>query len=66
MLISVAYMDPGNYAAGITAGASNEYSLLFIVFLSNVIAIFYKVSVKLGSVTGYDLARCCREYYLNN
>lgn len=63
MLISVAYMDPGNYATGITAGASNEYSLLFIVFLSNVIAIFLQsLCIKLGSVTGYDLARCCREY----
>lgn len=63
MLISVAYMDPGNYATGITAGASNEYSLLFIVFLSSVIAIFLQsLCIKLGSVTGYDLARCCREF----
>ncbi|RCK55107.1 Manganese transporter SMF1 [Candida viswanathii] len=69
MLISVAYMDPGNYATGITAGASNKYSLLFIVFLSNVIAIFLQsLCIKLGSVTGYDLARSCREFlpgYLN-
>ncbi|MCP8719216.1 MAG: Nramp family divalent metal transporter [Asgard group archaeon] len=63
MLISVAYMDPGNYATGITAGASNKYSLLFIVFLSNVIAIFLQsLCIKLGSVTGYDLARSCREF----
>ncbi|KAK6454400.1 manganese transporter [Scheffersomyces xylosifermentans] len=63
LLISVAYMDPGNYATGITAGASNKYSLLFIVFLSNIIAIFLQtLCIKLGSVTGYDLARCCREY----
>ncbi|RLV93009.1 Manganese transporter SMF1 [Spathaspora sp. JA1] len=63
MLISVAYMDPGNYATGITAGASNKYALLFIVFLSNIIAIFLQsLCIKLGSVTGYDLARCCREY----
>ncbi|EGW32960.1 uncharacterized protein SPAPADRAFT_60295 [Spathaspora passalidarum NRRL Y-27907] len=56
-------MDPGNYATGITAGASNKYSLLFIVFLSNIIAIFLQsLCIKLGSVTGYDLARCCREY----
>ena len=67
MLISVAYMDPGNYATGITAGASNKYSLLFIVFLSNVIAIFLQsLCIKLGSVTGYDLARSCREFYLSN
>ncbi|ABN67611.2 manganese transporter [Scheffersomyces stipitis CBS 6054] len=63
LLISVAYMDPGNYATGITAGASNRYSLLFFVFLSNIIAIFLQsLCIKLGSVTGYDLARCCREY----
>ena len=45
MLISVAYMDPGNYATGITAGASNEYSLLFIVFYLMLLPYFYKVSV---------------------
>ncbi|KAK6201008.1 manganese transporter [Scheffersomyces amazonensis] len=64
LLISVAYMDPGNYATGITAGAANQYSLLFIVFLSDIIAIFLQsLCIKLGSVTGYDLARCCREYF---
>ena len=69
LLVSVAYMDPGNYATCITAGASNKYSLLFIVFLSNLIAIFLQtLCIKLGSVTGYDLARSCREFlpkYLN-
>ncbi|KAK6461837.1 manganese transporter [Scheffersomyces coipomensis] len=64
LLISVAYMDPGNYATGITAGAGNKYALLFIVFLSSIIAIFLQaLCIKLGSVTGYDLARCCREYF---
>lgn len=63
LLVSVAYMDPGNYATGITAGASNKYSLLFIVLLADIIAIFLQVlCIKLGCVTGYDLARCCREY----
>lgn len=63
LLVSVAYMDPGNYATGITAGASNEYSLLFFVFISNIIAIFLQaMCIKLGSVSGYDLARCCREF----
>ncbi|KAK6868395.1 Manganese transporter SMF1 [Candida tropicalis] len=69
LLVSVAYMDPGNYATCITAGASNKYSLLFIVFLFNLIAIFLQtLCIKLGSVTGYDLARSCREFlpkYLN-
>lgn len=63
LLISVAYMDPGNYATGITAGALNKFSLLFIVFLANVMAIFLQsLCIKLGTVTGYDLARCCREF----
>lgn len=63
LLISVAYMDPGNYATGITAGASNRYSLLFFTLLSTIIAIFLQIlCIKLGTVTGYDLARCCREY----
>ncbi|CAK9439584.1 uncharacterized protein LODBEIA_P36840 [Lodderomyces beijingensis] len=63
LVVSVSYLDPGNYQTAITAGSSNQYSLLFIVFLSNVIAIFLQsLCIKLGSVTGYDLARCCREY----
>lgn len=63
IMVSVAYMDPGNYATGITAGASNRYSLLSIVLLSTIIAIFLQVlCIRLGSVTGYDLARCSREY----
>lgn len=63
VMISVAYMDPGNYATGVTAGAANRYSLLFITFLSSVIAVFLQsLCIKLGTVTGYDLARCCREY----
>ncbi|CUM62477.1 uncharacterized protein PRCAT00000027001 [Priceomyces carsonii] len=63
LMVSVAYMDPGNYATGVTAGALNGYSLLFIVLISNIIAIFLQsLCIKLGSVTGYDLARCSREY----
>lgn len=63
LMVSVAYMDPGNYATGITAGSLNKYSLLFFVLLSNIIAIFLQsLCVKLGSVTGFDLARCSREY----
>lgn len=62
-MISVAYMDPGNYATGVTAGASNQFSLLFITFVSSVIAVFLQsLCIKLGTVTGYDLARCCREH----
>lgn len=57
-------MDPGNYATGTTAGAGNKYSLLFIVLVSNIIAIFLQsLCIKLGTVTGYDLARCSRQYF---
>ncbi|KAI5965305.1 SMF1 [Candida pseudojiufengensis] len=63
LIISVAYLDPGNYSTAVSAGANTKYSLLFITFLSNIIAIFLQsLCIKLGSVTGYDLARCCREY----
>ena len=51
LLVSVAYMDPGNYATGITAGASNKYSLLFIVLLADIIAIFLlKIPLPAGVV----------------
>lgn len=65
IMVLVAYMDPGNYATGVTAGALNRYSLLFIVFLLNLIAIFLQIlCIRLGTVTGHDLARCCREHLL--
>lgn len=63
LMVSVAYMDPGNYSTAVDAGANNQFSLLFIVFLSNVIAIFLQsLCIKLGSVTGLDLSRACRRY----
>lgn len=63
IMISVAYMDPGNYSTGVSAGANNRFSLLFFVLVSNFMAIFLQsLCIKLGTVTGYDLARCCREY----
>lgn len=63
IMISVAYMDPGNYSTGVSAGANNRFSLLFFVMISNFMAIFLQIlCIKLGTVTGYDLARCCREY----
>lgn len=69
LMVSVAYMDPGNYSTSVAAGASNRYSLLFVVLFSNIIAIFYQsLCVKLGTVTGLDLSRSCRKHlpwYLN-
>uniref|UniRef100_A0A0L0NRF7 Metal ion transporter n=1 Tax=Candidozyma auris TaxID=498019 RepID=A0A0L0NRF7_CANAR len=63
IMISVAYMDPGNYSTGVVAGANNRFSLLFFVLVSNFMANFLQsLCIKLGTVTGYDLARCCREY----
>ncbi|AMD18618.1 HBL284Cp [Eremothecium sinecaudum] len=63
IMVSVAYMDPGNYATDISAGAANEFSLLFIISLSCLIAVFLQsLCVKLGSVTGLDLSRACRHF----
>ncbi|KAI5960896.1 SMF1 [Candida theae] len=63
LVVSVSFIDPGNYQTCVTGGSSNQFSLLFIVFLSNCIAIFLQsLCIKLGSVTGYDLARCSREF----
>ncbi|KAI5950530.1 SMF1 [Candida margitis] len=63
LVVSVSFIDPGNYQTCVTGGSSNRFSLLFVVFLSNCIAIFLQsLCIKLGSVTGYDLARCSREF----
>lgn len=63
LMVSVAYMDPGNYATGVTAGASNRFSLLFMTLMSSIIAVFLQsLCIKLGTVTGHDLARCSREH----
>ncbi|KAL4798727.1 natural resistance-associated macrophage protein-domain-containing protein [Aspergillus venezuelensis] len=62
-LIAVAYIDPGNYATDVAAGASYRYALLFIVLLSNIFAIFLQsLCIKLGTVTGLNLAENCREH----
>jgi manganese transport protein len=63
MLISVGYMDPGNWSTDLSAGASFKYGLLFIVGLASLMAIFLQViSARLGVVTGKDLAQCCRDH----
>ncbi|RYP64181.1 hypothetical protein DL771_008872 [Monosporascus sp. 5C6A] len=62
-MVSVAYIDPGNYATGITAGASYRFRLLFVILVSNLIAIFLQnLSIKLGTVTGLNLAEACRAF----
>ncbi len=63
LLVSVGYMDPGNWATDLQAGAQFKYALLWIVGLSSLMAIFLQVvSARLGISTGKDLARCCRDY----
>src|ERR1700691_4518754 len=64
VIASVAYMDPGNFATNIEAGAKYNYDLLWVVLLANVIAMpFQALSAKLGIVTGKNLAELCREQY---
>jgi manganese transport protein len=63
LLVSVGYMDPGNWATDLQAGAQFKYSLLWIVGLSSAMAIVLQiVAARLGIVTGKDLAQCCRDY----
>lgn len=63
-LVSVGYMDPGNWATDIDAGARFGYKLLWVILLSNIIAILLQtLSAKLGIATGKDLAQNCKEKY---
>lgn len=62
-LVAVGYMDPGNWATDIAGGAQFGYALLFVILLSNCIAmILQHLAAKLGIVTGSDLAYMCRNY----
>jgi manganese transport protein len=62
VIASIAYMDPGNFATNIQAGAKYGYTLLWVVLMANVIAmLFQALSAKLGIVTGRNLAEMCRE-----
>jgi len=63
LLVSVGYMDPGNWATDLQAGAQFKYGLLWVVGLSSLMAIFLQViSARLGIATGKDLAQCCRDF----
>lgn len=63
-LVAVGYMDPGNWATGLAGGSAFGYKLLFIIALSNAMAIFLQyLSIKLGVVCGRDLAQACRDHY---
>lgn len=64
VIASIAYMDPGNFATNIQAGARYGYTLLWVVLLANLIAmLFQALSAKLGIVTGRNLAELCREQF---
>jgi manganese transport protein len=64
LLISVGYMDPGNWATDLQAGARYRYDLLWVVGLASLMAIVMQViAARLGVVTGKDLAQACRDYY---
>src|SRR2546423_4736045 len=63
-LVSVGYMDPGNWATDLAGGSKFGYTLLSVILLSNLMAILLQgLSSKLGIVTGRDLAQACRDHY---
>src|SRR5271156_3787849 len=63
-LISVGYMDPGNWGTDIEAGSKFGYRLLWVLLMSNLMAILLQtLSARLGIVSGRDLAQTCRESY---
>ncbi len=64
IIASIAYVDPGNFATNIQAGARYGYTLLWVVLLANLIAmLFQALSAKLGIVTGRNLAEMCRDQF---
>ena len=63
-LIAVGYMDPGNWATDLAGGSRFGYTLLSVVLLSNLMAVLLQgLALKLGIVTGRDLAQACRDHY---
>lgn len=63
-LVSVGYMDPGNWATDIEGGARFGYTLIWVLLMSNLMAVLLQtLSARLGIVTGYDLAQGCRREY---
>ncbi len=63
-LVSVGYMDPGNWATDLAGGAKFGYALLTVIMLSNLMAILMQsLCVRLGVATGRDLAQACRDYF---
>ncbi|MEI8062835.1 MAG: Nramp family divalent metal transporter [Verrucomicrobiota bacterium] len=64
LLVSIGYMDPGNWSTDLAAGAHFKYGLLWVVALASVMAMFMQVlAARLGVATGKDLAQACRDWY---
>ena len=63
-LVSVGYMDPGNWATDLAGGARFGYQLVWVLLMSNLMAVLLQtLAARLGVVTGKDLAQACRDYY---
>src|SRR6476469_6766173 len=63
-MVAVGYMDPGNWATDLAGGAQFRYTLLSVILISNLMAIFLQaLTARLGIVTGRDLAQACRDAY---
>ncbi|MBX3380731.1 MAG: Nramp family divalent metal transporter [Phycisphaeraceae bacterium] len=64
LMVSVGYMDPGNWATDLAGGAQFGYTLLSVILISNLMAmVLQHLALKLGIVTGRDLAQACRDHY---
>ncbi|HYY28096.1 MAG TPA: divalent metal cation transporter, partial [Chthoniobacterales bacterium] len=63
-LVAVGYMDPGNWATDLQGGAQFGYTLLSVIMISNLVAMFLQyLCVKLGVASVRDLAQACRDHY---
>src|ERR1700722_19028124 len=63
-LVAVGYMDPGNWATDLAGGSRYNYTLLSVIMLSNFMAVLLQaLAIKLGGVTGRDLAQACRDHF---
>ncbi len=63
-MVAVGYMDPGNWATDLAGGARFGYTLLSVIMISNLMAILLQsLALRLGIVTGRDLAQACRDHY---
>jgi manganese transport protein len=64
ILVSVGYMDPGNWGTDLAGGAQFKYGLLWVIALASFMAVILQIiAARLGVATGRDLAQCCRDWY---